>query len=105
MKPEPIDDPIRPTRNGKSFRPEVVGSAPSTTWKYSGRKMIEAPKPKVAKKIETIDAEKVRLRNRCSGMIGCATRLSTITKITRKNAPASIQVQTFASLKAYFSAC
>ena len=36
--------------------------------------MIAAPKPKVAKKIETIEALKVRLRNRWSGMIGSLAR-------------------------------
>ena len=59
--------------------------------------MIAAPKPKVAKKMATIDAEKVRLRNRWSGMIGSVVRLSTITKMTRNTRPTRIQPQTDAS--------
>ena len=47
--------------------------------------MITAPKPKVAKKIETIDDENVRLRNRRSGITGSGLRRSTRTKIARKN--------------------
>ena len=64
--------------------------APWTIWKYSGRKMIAAPKPKVARKIETIEALNVLLRNRWSGMIGSAARDSTKTKTTRKTMPATI---------------
>ena len=39
--------------------------------------MIAAPNPKVAKKIETIEAENVRPRNRWSGMIGSLAFAST----------------------------
>ncbi len=50
--------------------------------------MIAAPKPKVARKIATIEALNVRFRNRWSGMIGSAARDSTKTKTPRKTTPA-----------------
>src|SRR5450756_407061 len=60
--------------------------------------MIAAPKPKVARKIETIEALNVRLRNRWSGMIGSAARASTITNTARKTTPAAMLPHTAGSL-------
>ena len=60
--------------------------------------MIAAPKPKVAKKIATIDALNVRLRNRWSGMIGWTARRSTRTKTARKTTPTAMLPHTAGSL-------
>src|SRR5437762_7688150 len=56
--------------------------------------MISAPKPKVAKKIDSIDDENVRLRNRWSGMIGSGDRRSTRMNATMNTSPPPIQAQT-----------
>ncbi len=49
--------------------------------------MITAPKPKVAKKIASIDDENVRLRNSRRGITGSGLRRSTQMKIARNTIP------------------
>src|SRR6186713_1902735 len=95
---------IRPTMRGRAARPEFVGEKPSTTWNQRGRKTIAPKNAKAAKKVETIDAEYVRLRHRSSGTIGSLARDSANRKIRvpirpmRMNPPTAGSVQ---SLRAW----
>ena len=65
-----IEAAKRPTIMGNRRRPELVGDAPRTSWKYRGRNVIA---PYIAnpttKPIAEAD-EKTRFANKCGAMIG-----------------------------------
>ena len=62
--------------SGRAASPELVGEKPWTNWNQRGRNTIAPKNAKAAKNVDTIDAEYVRLRHRCSGMMGSFARAS-----------------------------
>src|SRR5215467_11374521 len=74
--PETIELKMSPMTSGSAANPEFVGVNDWTTWNQRGRNTIAPKKANAAKKVETIEAEYVRLRHRSSGTIGSLARAS-----------------------------
>src|ERR1035437_568253 len=85
--PDPVEQMMRPTRSGNSWRPEVVGDSPCTIWKNTGRYVIAPNIAKPMMKPTRLVTENPRLENRCSGSTGSIARRSTTTKMTSSTAP------------------
>src|ERR1017187_3519104 len=90
--PDPVEQMIRPTRSGKSCRPEVVGDSPCTIWQNTGRQVIAPNMAKPTMKPTTLVTEKPRLENKCSGSPGSVARRSTSTKTPTSTKPATPKV-------------
>ena len=85
--PDPIEAISRPPITGSSWSPDAVGLAPFTTWRKSGRYVIEPNSANPMISPTRLVVVKTLLRNSPSGSTGSAARLSASTKPTSETAP------------------
>ena len=73
-----------PAIRGRIWSPELVGLAPSTTWRNSGRYVTDPNRAKPTTRPIALVTLKTRSRNRWGGSTGSAARRSTSTKLTMR---------------------